>query len=146
MIKNAVRIANNAHAGQLDKQGRPYIFHVMGVAAAVNKKWGYTEFALVAAILHDVVEDTVWTFNDLIEADVENIPVIYVKYLTRDKDNEMYFEYINRVCENPIATRIKICDLEYNADSLVELKDTKEAASLWRRYEPALEQLYRRIS
>ena len=100
-----------AHAGQVDKAGMPYIGHVMRVMQA-----GKTIDEKIVGVLHDVVEDTTWTFDALL---AEGFPVHIVdalRYVTKLSDDEAYEAFINRVKNNPLAVAVKINDLTDNMD------------------------------
>lgn len=100
-----------AHAGQVDKAGMPYIGHVMRVMQA-----GKTIDEKIVGVLHDVVEDTTWTFDALL---AEGFPVHIVDALrcvTKLSDDEPYESFINRVKTNPLVVAVKINDLTDNMD------------------------------
>ena len=100
-----------AHAGQVEKAGLPYIGHVMRVMQA-----GKTIDEKIVGVLHDVVEDTTWTFDALL---AEGFPVHIVDALrcvTKLSDDEPYESFINRVKTNPLAVAVKINDLTDNMD------------------------------
>ncbi|WP_165045539.1 GTP pyrophosphokinase [Dysgonomonas sp. ZJ709] len=111
ILEQAIHIAVNAHFGQVDKADAPYIFHPLRVMQQVNS----TEEKILA-ILHDVVEDTFLTFNDLIDKGIPKHMVITLRLLTREKDMP-YEDYISKIGENPVATKIKIADLIDNMDA-----------------------------
>lgn len=111
LLSKAINIAMQAHAGQVDKAGMPYIGHVMRVMQA-----GKTIDEKIVGVLHDVVEDTDWTFEDLL---AEGFPVHIVDALrcvTKLSDDEPYESFINRVKTNPLAVAVKINDLTDNMD------------------------------
>ena len=110
----AYRLASKAHKGQKDKGGEDYFKHPLTVS---NKLSGDKE--KVVALLHDVVEDTDVTVNDLKEAGFSDEVVSAVSTITK-KAGEDYEEYLNRVKQNPIALRVKIC-LLYTSDAADEL-------------------------
>lgn len=107
--KKAINIAYNAHMGQTDKFGIPYIFHPMHVAESMD-----TEEECIVAILHDVVEDTDITF-DVLEKDFSSTIIEALKLLTHDK-TVPYKEYIKNLKDNPIAKKVKLADLIHNSD------------------------------
>lgn len=109
-LESAIALAANAHRGQRDKAGRPYILHPLRVMLKMK-----TDEERMTAILHDVVEDTPWTLEGLTRAQVPINVVIAVGFLTRKKEqNEIYMEYIHRVCRNWISLAVKIEDLKDN--------------------------------
>jgi len=109
-LEQAISIASLAHAGQLDKGGEPYILHPLRVMMKLKD-----EKQRIVAVLHDVIEDTKVTIQDLLDqgldCDLANIVLI----LTRRKD-ENYDEYINRICYDELAMRVKLADLNDNMD------------------------------
>ncbi|HCO66163.1 MAG TPA: GTP pyrophosphokinase [Dysgonomonas sp.] len=119
ILEKAVQIAVNAHFGQKDKSGSPYILHPLRVMHAVD-----TTDAKITAILHDVVEDTPVTFDDLIEAGIPKHLVITLRLLTHT-DNLSYEDYIMRLSENPLAVKVKLADLKDNMD-LSRMKEVSE--------------------
>ena len=111
LLYKAINLAMQAHAGQVDKAGMPYIGHVMRVMQA-----GKTIDEKIVGVLHDVVEDTTWTFDALL---AEGFPVHIVDALrcvTKLSDDEPYESFINRVKTNPLAVAVKINDLTDNMD------------------------------
>lgn len=131
IIDVALRIANEAHAGQTDKSGKPYIIHVLGVYHGVLASGGSLT-ACCVALLHDVVEDSdygldmIW--NDLIpHATAGEIAEIIqaLDYMTK-REGESYFEsYLPRICRDPIAVTVKLADVRNNVSRLPELAKTQ---------------------
>lgn len=109
LTRKAMIIAYNAHQNQFDKANVPYIYHPIHIAEQME-----TELECIVALLHDVVEDTDITFNDL-EKEFPKEVIDLLKILTHDKKID-YIEYIKKVKTNPIATKIKIADLKHNSD------------------------------
>jgi (p)ppGpp synthase/HD superfamily hydrolase len=107
-VEDAVSIAARAHAGQKDKAGAPYLLHPLRMMLRMD-----TEAAMMAAVLHDVVEDTDWTLERLREAGFSEEVLEAVDCLTH-REGESYEEFVGRVRANPIARRVKIADLEDN--------------------------------
>jgi len=111
MLERAIEIAVEAHKGQVDKGGSPYILHPLRVMMSVN---GGSE--KIVAVLHDVVEDSNWTFEALL-AEGFSIEVIEaLKSVTKNSDNEDYNSFIQRAIRNPIGHKVKIADLRDNLD------------------------------
>ena len=105
----AMRLAYAAHHGQLDKSGAPYIFHPIHLAEAMDD-----EFSCCVALLHDTVEDTWVTIEDIrreFPAEVADA----VALMTHD-DSVDYFEYVRAIGKNPIAKKVKLADLAHNSD------------------------------
>ena len=109
-LNDAIALAINAHAGQVDKVGKPYIFHPMRVLQAMD-----TEEGQIVAILHDVVEKSPMTITELkLLGYSENI-VQAVDCLSKRK-GEDYFDYIERVKSSKLAIKVKLSDLNDNLD------------------------------
>jgi Guanosine polyphosphate pyrophosphohydrolases/synthetases len=110
-LNRAIEIAISAHEGQLDtNNGRPYIEHPFRVMNA-----GQTLEEKIVGVLHDVVEDSSWTLAQLAKEGFSKEIVDGVDAMTV-RDNESYDDYLLRVQENPIATRVKLNDLTDNMD------------------------------
>ena len=109
-IEIALEIALKAHKGQRDLDGKPVILHPLTVALKGNN-----ESEIVAGLLHDVVEDTDWLFDDLLEAGIEPKVVDTLRLLTHNKDIP-YLDYVRDIAYsgNPIAINVKCNDLEHN--------------------------------
>ena len=110
LYQQALAIARDAHKGQVDKAGVDYIQHPLFVASLVEG-----ELAKTVALLHDVVEDSDWTLEDLRKKGLPEEVVQAVGILTK-KRNEKYEEYILRVKQNPLARQVKLADLQHNSD------------------------------
>ncbi|MBQ8824139.1 MAG: HD domain-containing protein [Ruminococcus sp.] len=109
-IKKAMKIAYNAHDGQFDKSGVPYIYHPIHLAEQMTD-----EVTIITALLHDVIEDTDYTIDDL---RAEGIPEICLEALCllTHKSHESYTQYIYNLKQNPIARVVKLADLKHNSD------------------------------
>ena len=109
-IDIALRIATAAHAGQLDRDGYPVILHPLTVGLM-----GHTDEEKIAGFLHDVVEDSDITFDDLLKEGIPTGIVNAVRLLTHEKGND-YFDYVQRIIDsgNPIALQVKYNDLQHN--------------------------------
>lgn len=110
LTKKALKLAYAAHAGQVDKAGMPYIFHPYEVALQVQ-----TEEEVCAALLHDVVEDTDWTMEDLRAAGFPETVLEAVQLLTHDPAVP-YLDYVRALCGNSIAVAVKRADLHHNSE------------------------------
>lgn len=104
-------LAYNAHRGQTDKSGVPYILHPARVAADFSD-----EAEACAAWLHDVVEDTAYTIDDIRLAGFGEAICNAVKTLTHDKQIP-YADYVKRIAKDPIARAVKLADLQDNMDT-----------------------------
>ena len=107
--KKAMIIAYNAHHGQVDKSGVPYIFHPIHVAEQME-----TEEECIVALLHDTVEDTNITF-EVLEKEFSATVIEALKLLTHDESID-YFDYVRKLKNNPIAKKVKLADLYHNSD------------------------------
>ena len=111
MLQKAIKIATEAHKGQLDKSGKEYIGHPLRVM-----EMGKTEEEKIVGVLHDVVEDTPWTF-EMLEAEGFAPEIIAaLRCVTKTSENENYDDFIERVKKNPLAVAVKINDLTDNMD------------------------------
>jgi (p)ppGpp synthase/HD superfamily hydrolase len=105
-------IAKIAHHGMVDKAGKPYFGHAARVAnSPILKTYG----EIAAGFLHDVLEDTHVTAEDLKALGISDFTIKLVKILTRGK-GEKYFDYIDRIAADERATRVKLADIEDNLD------------------------------
>ena len=111
-IEIALEIAMKAHKGQRDLDGKPVILHPLTVALKGNN-----ESEIVAGLLHDVVEDTDWTFDDLLNAGISTEIVDALRLLIHSKDDD-YLDYVRRIANshNATAINVKCNDLEHNLD------------------------------
>lgn len=110
LTRKAMKIAYEAHKDQTDKSGVPYIFHPIHVAEQMTD-----EMTTCVALLHDVVEDTDITFEQLMGTGFPNEVISALRLLTHDK-SVPYSEYIEGIKGNPIATAVKLADLKHNSD------------------------------
>lgn len=134
LTKKAMIIAYNAHKNQLDKAGIPYIYHPIHLAEQMD-----TETECIVALLHDVVEDTDITFDDL-EKEFPKDSIEALKLLTHDKSVD-YMEYIKAIKENDIAKKVKIADLIHNSDETRLENITQKDVLRKEKYKKALEVL-----
>ena len=109
MTIKAMKIAYEAHLGQLDYNDVPYIFHPYHLAEQMDD-----EVSCTVALLHDVVEDTPITLSNLEQIFPAQVVEI-VRLLTHD-ENVDYFDYIREIKKNPIAMKVKLEDLKHNSD------------------------------
>ena len=110
LTMKAMKLAYHAHHGQLDKGGVPYIFHPIHLAEEMED-----EISTCVALLHDTVEDTAVTLEQLAEEFPQEV-VDAVRLLTHSYGVE-YFDYIRAIKGNPVAVRVKLADLSHNGDS-----------------------------
>ena len=128
----ALNLCYEAHAGQFDKSGVPYVFHPFHVAEQMDD-----EKSVIVALLHDVVEDTDKTLDDLREAGFDDAVIEAVDLLTHDKAVP-YMDYVRAIKKNPLATKVKLADLRHNMDSSRMVADpTKEDEARLEKYKHA---------
>ncbi|MBQ3046326.1 MAG: bifunctional (p)ppGpp synthetase/guanosine-3',5'-bis(diphosphate) 3'-pyrophosphohydrolase [Clostridia bacterium] len=110
LTKKALVISFNAHKEQVDKSGMPYVYHPYEVASHMDD-----EYSTCTALLHDVVEDTEITLDDLRK---EGFPeeVIEALSLMTHADGVPYDDYIKALKTNPIAVKVKLADLTHNSN------------------------------
>ena len=133
----AMKIAYNAHLGQLDYNDVPYIFHPYHLAEQMDD-----EISCTVALLHDVIEDTSLTFADLEQIFPKQVVEI-VMLLTHDEKVD-YFDYIRKIKTNAIATKVKLADIEHNSneDRSIGSNLTQEQLLYWKaKYKKAKELL-----
>lgn len=110
-LERAIEIAVQAHRGQIDKNGQPYIGHVLRVM-----NFGQTEEEKICGVLHDVVEDTPWTFESLQKEGFSERVLSALHCVTKSSEDEDYEAFIERVAANPLAVSVKLNDLLDNMD------------------------------
>jgi (p)ppGpp synthase/HD superfamily hydrolase len=123
LTKRALRIAFDAHKEQLDRTGLPYVFHPFHLAEQMED-----EVSVAAALLHDVVEDTSLTYEDIAAQGI-SAEVIEILRLLTHVESVPYMDYVQRIKEsgNSRAIRVKLADLKHNSD-LTRLDVVDEAA------------------
>jgi len=112
MLSSAIHIATNAHHGQFDKGGNPYILHPFAVMGLLEVE---EEELQCMALLHDVVEDTKITYNELRDAGMSDRVIEGVKILTKQR-GQSYEEYKELVFSSRDAMIVKLADLTHNTD------------------------------
>lgn len=119
IFNNALYIANQAHQGQVDKGGNPYILHPLRMMLQFEE-----ETLQIIALLHDVIEDSAWTLEDLQRYGFSREILQAVSALTKH-EHEEYKDFIARVAKNNLAVKVKIADLQDNLNitRLQELSD-----------------------
>ena len=131
----AFEIAKEAHAGQTDKAGLDYILHPLQVAAEMT-----TDEEKAVALLHDIIEDTDVTANELLAKGLPDNVVEAVKALTK-KHNQNYAAYLAGVKKNRLATAVKLADLKHNSDLSRLEKITQKDRERAEKYRKAIEYL-----
>lgn len=109
-LEEAIALAVKAHAGQIDKAGQPYILHPLRVMFRLAG-----ETAQIVGVLHDVVEDSEVTFDDLRAMGFAGEVIVALDGVTR-RDDETYEEFVVRSAQNPVSLQVKRADLEDNMD------------------------------
>lgn len=137
MTNKAIKIMYEAHKNQLDKSGIPYVFHPWHVAESMKD-----EVRCTVALLHDVVEDTDITLDNLKEQGFPNEVIDAVDVLTK-KDNVDYTEYIRNIADNEIATDVKIADLMHNMDKSRNINENQIPKIKYELYQSSFNYLVR---
>ena len=137
---DAIEIAAVAHDGQVDGAGRPYLLHCLAVLRTVAKKLPNNIDAQVAAVLHDVLEDTSVTTITLLLQGVSREAIDLTVILSREPD-ETYEQFIDTVIKaGPVAITIKLADIKHNLSRIDGLPDERRAR-LEPRYRAARKKL-----
>ncbi len=123
--KKALKLCFEAHKNQTDKSGMPYVFHPFHLAEQMK-----TEETTIVALLHDLIEDTNYTIEDLTNMGFNKSITDAILLMTHSDDVD-YMDYVRAIKENPIAKAVKLADLNHNSD-LTRL-DIVDEKSLKRR-------------
>ena len=135
LTKKALKLCFEAHKDQVDKTGLPYVFHPFHLAEQMND-----EYTTICALLHDVVEDTDYTIDDLKNMGFPIDVLEALKLLTHDP-SVPYMDYVVALSDNEIAKSVKMADLRHNSD-LTRLDVVDEwAIKRNEKYKKALEYL-----
>ena len=110
LTKKALRLCFDAHKEQVDKTGIPYVFHPFHLAEQMTD-----EVSTVCSLLHDVVEDTDYTLEDLSKMGYPSEVIDVLRLLTHDPEVP-YFDYVKAISVNHIAKQVKLADLAHNSD------------------------------
>ena len=110
ITKKALKLCFEAHKEQVDKSGMPYVFHPFHLAEQMK-----TEETTVVALLHDLVEDTDYTIEDLMSMGFSKSITDAIALMTHTNDVE-YMDYVREIKNNPIAKTVKLADLKHNSD------------------------------
>lgn len=133
MTNKAMRFSYEAHEGQYDKNGIPYIFHPYHLAEQMND-----EASICVALLHDVVEDTDYTIEDIAALGFSEEVVAAIACLTKP-EHMPYMDYIRKIKRNPLATKVKLADLDHNSDISRLPEISEKAMQRVRKYREAKE-------
>ena len=140
-LERAIEIARQAHAGQVDKGGADYIGHPLRVM-----EMGKNEEEKIIGVLHDVVEDSDWTFEMLESEGFSSEVIEALRCLTKLSEDEEYDHFITRVKSNRLAIKVKLCDLVDNLDSSRLESVTEADKKRSKKYERAYKILKKGIS
>lgn len=133
LTKKALLLCFEKHKNQRDKSGMPYVFHLFCVAEMMGD-----EYCVCTALLHDILEDTDVTCDDLRDMGFPDEVVDAVFAMTHDDDTD-YFEYIRGLKSNPIAKAVKTADLEHNSDLSRLDTITEKDIRRFEKYKKAIE-------
>ena len=137
MLEKAIQIAIEAHQGQTDRAGTSYILHLIRVMNA-----GQTKNEKICGILHDLVEDTPWTFEALRKEGFSEEVISALVCVTK-QPNETYTHFIERIKKNSLAVKVKINDLKDNMDitrlTFITEEDTQRLNKYLKAYHSLLE-------
>ena len=123
ITKKAMKLCFQAHKDQTDKSGTPYVFHPIHLAEQM-----VDEDTTVVALLHDVVEDTAYTIEDLAAMGFNGRVLAAIQLMTH-ADGVPYMDYVAKIKENPIAKAVKLADLSHNSDiTRMDIVDEKVKA------------------
>ncbi len=135
LTKKALKLSFDAHKDQLDKSGMPYVYHPFHVAEQME-----TEETVAVALLHDVIEDTDHTLEDLKAMGFPDSVTEALALMTHD-DSVPYMDYVAKLRDNSIARAVKLADLRHNSDlSRLDVVDDK-ALERVEKYKKAIELL-----
>ena len=137
IVDLALSIARKAHEGQLDKAGVDYIEHPIYVASQVA-----TEEEKAVALLHDVIEDSPVSAEELLQAGLPETVVTAVQVLTKKKEQD-YQTYLETVKKNPLARVVKLADLKHNSDLSRLSSITEKDRERLKKYKKAIDFLSR---
>ncbi|MEA4940599.1 MAG: GTP pyrophosphokinase [Christensenella sp.] len=135
LTKRAILFAFDAHRGQYDKSGLPYITHPLHVAESME-----SEDECVVALLHDVLEDTDINVEDLTQMGISDRQIAALRLLCHD-DSVPYLEYVQAIRADPIARKVKLADLHHNSDQTRLNMVTAQDAERVEKYNKAIEML-----
>lgn len=131
LLEQAIYIALQAHSGKLDKGGSPYILHPLRVMLTM-----VTTEEKIVAVLHDVIEDSGFTIQQLKQNGFSKKVLDAVSLLTK-KENQSYQDYISVIKKNPLAAKIKLADLKDNMNSSRLKKITVDDKERLKKYKAA---------
>lgn len=132
LTKKAMKLCFKAHKDQVDKSGIPYVFHPIHLAEQMED-----EATTVVALLHDVVEDTDYTLEDLLQM---GYPAEWVEAigLMTHAEGVPYMDYVGEIKKNPIARAVKLADLMHNSDTARLDRVDEKAQARCKKYAEAM--------
>lgn len=139
-LEKAIQLACNAHAGQLDKAGQPYILHPLRLMMKFS-----SEQEQIVAVLHDVVEDTAVSLQQLKSLGFSEDVIEAIDCLTK-REGEEYNAFIERISKNALATQVKIQDIQDNLDLTRLPSITDKDLERAKKYHQALTYLQNQVS
>jgi (p)ppGpp synthase/HD superfamily hydrolase len=139
MLDKAIHIAATAHEGQKDKAGQPYILHPLRVMFSRRN-----ETERICAVLHDVIEDTDVSLDDLRNSGFSQEVLDALEALTK-RNGENYEDFIDRVIENKTACHVKLADLADNMDLSRISNPTEEDHERTKKYRKAADKIFERM-
>ncbi len=135
LTKKALKLSFMAHKNQVDKSGMPYVYHPFHLAEQME-----TEDTVIVALLHDVVEDTDYTLEDIRGMGFPEQVIEALALMTHDK-SVPYMDYVAKIKNNPIAKAVKLADLKHNSDlSRLDIVDEKSVKRI-EKYKQATKML-----
>lgn len=129
LTNKALNLMFEKHKDQVDKAGIPYVFHPFHLAEQMPD-----ETSTLVALMHDLVEDTDVTFEDLSSMGFPEEVVEAIKLLTHDKSID-YLDYVEKISKNSLARKVKIADLEHNMDPSRLSEEQKNSPKRKAKYE-----------
>ena len=135
MTKIALKLCFEAHKDQIDKSGMPYVFHPFHLAEQMAD-----ENTTIVALLHDVIEDTEYTLDDLRKFGFAEDVLSAISLMTH-ADDVPYMEYVVKIKTNPIAKAVKLADLKHNSDMSRLDRITQIDEERAKKYKQAIELL-----
>lgn len=132
-LERAIQIAVEAHSGVQDRGGKAYILHPLSVMMRVE-----TDAEKIVAVLHDVIEDTDWTFDNLREEGFSEEIIEALESVTKTSDEEDYEQFVSRAKMNEIGRKVKIADIRENLDVTRLSELTEKDTARINKYKKAL--------
>lgn len=132
LTKKALKLSFEAHQNQTDKSGMPYVYHPFHLAEQMTD-----EYTTCVALLHDVVEDSGFTLDDLTKAGFPKEVTDAVAIMTHD-ERVPYMEYVAEIKKDPVARAVKLADLRHNSDLSRLDKVDEKAVERVKKYEQAI--------